>query len=111
MSALADPTRRTILGRLSAGEASVNELAEPFEISLPAISRHLKVLEGAGLIERGRNRQWRPCRLRAGPLREVAGWIDGYRRFWEGGFDRMDAYLDELEDRATGKETGDDKDC
>jgi DNA-binding transcriptional ArsR family regulator len=81
-AALADPTRRAILDRLTAGAVSVKELAEPFEISLPAISRHLKVLERAGLITRGREAQWRPCRLEAGPLQEVAGWVEKYRRFW-----------------------------
>lgn len=91
--ALADPTRRAILARLTQGEATVNELAEPFEISLPAISRHLKVLESAGLISRGREAQWRPCRLEAEPLRQVDGWLEKYRRFWEGSFDKMDAYL------------------
>jgi len=84
-AAIADPTRRAILDRLAAGEASVTELAEPFQISLPAISRHLKVLERAGLITRGRAAQWRPCRLEAGPLQEVAGWVDKYRRFWDSG--------------------------
>lgn len=93
LSALADPTRRAILARLSDGEATVNELAQPFAISLPAISRHLKVLESAGLISRGREAQWRPCKLRAEPLREVDGWVGRYRRFWEGSFDKMDAYL------------------
>lgn len=96
LSALADPTRRAILARLSQGAATVNELAEPFDISLPSVSRHLKVLEGAGLISRGREAQWRPCRLEAAPLREVDGWLGRYRKFWEGSFDRMDAYLDEL---------------
>jgi DNA-binding transcriptional ArsR family regulator len=93
LSALADPTRRAILTRLSQGEATVNELAAPFTISLPAISRHLKVLEGAGLISRGREAQWRPCRLEAEPLKELDGWLGRYRRFWEGSFDKMDAYL------------------
>jgi DNA-binding transcriptional ArsR family regulator len=96
LSALADPTRRAILARLSQGEATVGELAAPFEISLPAVSRHLKVLESAGLIARGREAQWRPCRLEAAPLRDVAGWIESYRRFWEGSFDKMDAYLAQL---------------
>ncbi|MCB1219518.1 MAG: winged helix-turn-helix transcriptional regulator [Planctomycetales bacterium] len=96
-SALADPTRRAILDRLSRGEASVSELAKPFRISQPAISRHLKVLEEAGLIERGRNAQWRPCRISAEPLREVADWVGEYRRFWEQSFDRLDAYLKELQ--------------
>jgi DNA-binding transcriptional ArsR family regulator len=96
LSALADPTRRAILSRLAQGEATVSELAEPFEISLPAISRHLKVLEGAGLISRGRDAQWRPCRLEAAPLRSLDGWLERYRRFWEGGFEKMDTYLAEL---------------
>ena len=93
LSALADPTRRAILARLSTGPATVTELAEPFDISLPAISRHLKVLETAGLISRGREAQWRPCRLEAEPLRQLDGWLGKYRKFWEGSFDRMDAYL------------------
>lgn len=96
LSALADPTRRAILARLSQGAATVNEIAEPFDISLPSISRHLKVLEGAGLIARGREAQWRPCRLEAAPLKEVDGWLERYRRFWEGSLDRMDAYLNEI---------------
>lgn len=96
LSALADPTRRAILARLSRGEASVNELAAPFAISLPAISRHLKVLEGAGLITRGRAAQQRPCRLDPGALKAVDGWLERYRRFWDGSFDRMDAYLAEI---------------
>ncbi|MBX9450949.1 MAG: metalloregulator ArsR/SmtB family transcription factor [Mesorhizobium sp.] len=96
LAALADPTRRAMLARLSQGEATVNELAEPFEISLPAISRHLKVLETAGLISRGRSAQWRPCRLEAAPLKEVDGWLARYRAHWEGSFDKMGAYLTEL---------------
>jgi DNA-binding transcriptional ArsR family regulator len=96
LSALADPTRRAILARLTEGEATVNELAQPFEISLPAISRHLKVLEGAGLISRGRTAQWRPCRLEAEPLQALDGWLEPYRRFWDASFDKMDAYLAEL---------------
>jgi DNA-binding transcriptional ArsR family regulator len=103
--ALADPTRRAILARLAAGEASVSTLAEPFEMSMPAVSKHLKVLERAGLITRGRERQWRPARLEAGPLREVAEWAERYRRFWEESYDRLDEYLDELQGR--GKERGD----
>ena len=94
--ALADPTRRAILARLAEGEASVSELSEPFEISQPAITKHLKVLERAGLISRGRVAQSRPCRLEAGPLREVADWVEQYRRFWEQSFDRLDEYLHEL---------------
>lgn len=95
-AALADPTRRAILARLSLGEASVSDIAQPFDISLQAVSRHLKVLEGAGLIQRGRTAQWRPCRLDTTPLQEVDGWLALYRRFWEGSFDRMDAYLAEI---------------
>jgi DNA-binding transcriptional ArsR family regulator len=97
--ALADPTRRAILARLVAGEASVTELASPFAMSMPAISKHLKVLERAGLIARGREAQWRPCRLRAGPLQEVAGWVEHYRQFWEQSFDRLDDYLRELQQK------------
>lgn len=98
-SALADPTRRAILARLALGETTVTELAEPFEMSLPAISKHLKVLERAGLIARGRDAQWRPCRLEAGPLKDVAGWVETYRRFWDDSFDRLDGYLRELQTR------------
>lgn len=96
LAALADPTRRAILARLVTGEASVNELAEPFDISLPAVSRHLKVLETAGLISRGRDAQWRPCRLEPAPLKKVDDWLEHYRRFWSGSFDKMDDYLAEL---------------
>jgi DNA-binding transcriptional ArsR family regulator len=96
-SALADPTRRAILARLSAGEATVTELAGPFEISLPAISRHLKVLEQAGLISRGRDAQWRPCRIETRALEEVDGWVERYRKLWHRSFDRMDAYLAEIQ--------------
>ena len=96
-TALADPTRRAILARLTLGEASVNELAEPFDISLPAVSKHLKVLERAGLIARGREAQWRPCTLQAGPLKDIADWVEQYRRFWEQSFDRLDHYLCELQ--------------
>ena len=92
-SALADPTRRAILARLASGETSVTELAEPFDMSLPAISKHLKVLERAGLVARGREAQWRPCRLNAGPLKDAAHWVEHYRRFWEQSFDRLDDYL------------------
>lgn len=97
--ALADPTRRAILARLASGEASVTELARPFDMSMPAISKHLKVLERAGLITRGREAQWRPCRLEAGPLGDVAGWVEHYRRFWDESFDRLDDYLQELKHR------------
>ena len=96
-AALADPTRRAILGRLARGEASVNELAAPFKISLPGISKHLKVLERAGLITRGREAQWRPCRLEARPLKDVDQWVEHYRRFWEESFDRLDDYLREIQ--------------
>ncbi len=96
-AALADPTRRAILARLAAGEASVTELAAPFEMSLPAISKHLKVLERARLIARGREAQWRPCRLEAGPLKDAADWLEHYRRFWEQSFDRLDDYLRKLQ--------------
>ncbi|HET7464998.1 MAG TPA: metalloregulator ArsR/SmtB family transcription factor [Longimicrobium sp.] len=95
-AALADPTRRAILGRLARGEATVTELAQPFDMSMPAISKHLKVLERAGLIERGREAQWRPCRLHAEPLREADDWIEQYRRFWEESFDKLGEYLREL---------------
>jgi DNA-binding transcriptional ArsR family regulator len=105
-AALADPTRRAILARLAAGDASVTELAEPFAMSLPAVSKHLKVLERAGLIARGRERQWRPARLQAGPLREVAEWTERYRRFWEESYDRLDEYLEELQGRGKGKGDG-----
>ncbi len=108
-AALADPTRRAILTRLSAGEASVMELAEPFEMSLPGISKHLKVLERAGLITRTREAQWRPCRLRPEPLQRASGWIEQYRRFWEESFDRLDEYLAQLqagdEDAAKGDDS------
>ena len=96
-AALADPTRRAILAHLARGEASVTELAQPFEMSLPAISKHLKVLERAGLITRGREAQWRPCRLEAEPLKDAADWIEQYRQFWEESFDRLDEYLQELQ--------------
>lgn len=96
LAALADPTRRAILARLAAGEATVNELAEPFDISLPAVSRHLKVLEQAGLISRGREAQWRPARLEVGPLQDLDSWLAVYRRFWEGSFDKMETYLASL---------------
>lgn len=95
-AALADPTRRAILARLAAGEMSVTELAKPFDMSLPAISKHLKVLEKAGLIERGREAQWRPCRLQAAPLKSASDWIEQYREFWEGSLDRLADYLQDL---------------
>jgi DNA-binding transcriptional ArsR family regulator len=97
--ALADPTRRAILARLASGEASVTELSEPFAMSMPAVSKHLKVLERAGLIARGREAQWRPCRLQAAPLEDVAGWVEHYRRFWEQSLERLDDYLRELKKR------------
>ncbi len=96
-AALADPTRRAILARLASGEASVTELAEPFDMSLPAISKHLKVLERAELIERGREAQWRPCRLHARPLKGAADWLETYRVFWEQSLDRLEDYLKELQ--------------
>lgn len=102
-AALADPTRRAILSRLATGEASVTELARPFAMSMPAISKHLKVLEHAGLIARGRDAQWRPCRLEAGPLRIVADWVEPYRRFWESRFDRLDDYLRTVQARPKRK--------
>ena len=98
-AALADPTRRAILARLSAGAASVTELAQPFAMSLPAISKHLKVLERAGLIARARDAQWRPCSLAAQPLKDVADWVEHYRVFWEQSFDRLDEYLRELQEK------------
>ncbi len=103
-AALADPTRRAILARLADGETTVTALAEPFDISLPAISKHLKVLERAGLITRGRDAQWRPCRLDAGPMRDVADWIKDYRRFWEESFSRLDAYLRDLQAKEKERE-------
>ena len=96
-SALADPTRRAILARLARGEATVGEIAEPFAMSLPAVSKHLKVLERAGLITRGREAQWRPCRIEPGPLKDVVGWLEHYRRFWDESFDRLDEYLQQLQ--------------
>ena len=99
-SALADPTRRAILERLSRSEATVLELAAPFAMSLPAVSKHLKVLERAGLITRGREAQWRPCRLEASPLKDVADWVEEYRRYWEEKFDRLDDYLKELQKKS-----------
>ena len=102
LSALADPTRRAILARLSMGDASVTELAGPFEMSLPAVSKHLKVLERAGLIVRGREAQWRPCRLKAGPLKDVADWLEHYRRFWDESLDRLEDYLRALQKPTEG---------
>src|SRR5712692_6561822 len=99
LAALSDPTRRAILARLATGQATVTELAAPFAMSMPAVSRHLKVLEHAGLITRGREAQWRPCRITAAPLKDVADWVAHYRRFWDEGFDRLDAYLRELKSR------------
>src|SRR5580692_6956272 len=98
-SALADPTRRAILARLASGEASVTELAKPFDMSMPAISKHLKVLERASLIARGRDAQWRPCRLRAAPLKDIAEWVEHYRSSWEESFDRLDEYLKEVKNK------------
>ena len=103
-AALADPTRRAILARLARGEASVSELSEPFEMSLPAVSKHLKVLEKAGLITRGRNAQWRPCKLNGAGLKDVFDWVAEYRRFWEASFDRLDAYLKEIQNKDASNE-------
>jgi len=103
LSALADPTRRAILARLASGEATVGELAEPFPMSLPGISKHLKVLERAGLIARGRTAQWRPCRLEAAALKEVADWVEHYRRFWEASLDRLDQYLKDVQATETNR--------
>ena len=109
-SALADPTRRAILARLGQGEASVNALAKPFKISLPGISKHLKVLENAGLVSRSREAQWRPCRLQAAPLKEVAAWTESYRKHWERSFDRLDDYLAQIQSKAkTQKNDGKEK--
>ena len=105
-AALADPTRRAILTRLASGEATVTELARPFEMTLPAVSKHLKVLERAGLIERSRERQWRPARIQAEPLRAVAEWTLGYREFWEERYERLDEYLQELQGRGPSKGPG-----
>lgn len=107
-AALADPTRRAILARLAVGEATVTELAAPFALSLPAISKHLKVLQRAGLIEQGRQAQWRPCRLKPEGLRDVADWVGEYRRHWEASFDRLDEYLRELQDKETTHDAGTD---
>jgi DNA-binding transcriptional ArsR family regulator len=102
-AALADPTRRAILARLSTGEVTVNELAKPFDMSLPAVSKHLRVLENAGLISRGREAQWRPCRLEGERLRQVADWVEEYRAVWEQRFDRLDAFLTEIQKREAKK--------
>jgi DNA-binding transcriptional ArsR family regulator len=107
-AALADPTRRAILRRLASGEATVTELSTPFAMTQPAVSKHLKVLERAGLIERGRERQWRPARLQAEPLRAVAEWTLGYREFWEERYDRLDEYLEELQGRGDERKGRDD---
>ena len=112
-AALADPTRRAILARLALGETSVKELAQPFDMSLPAISKHLKVLEGAGLISRGREAQWRPCRIDGTALKDVDNWLERYRRFWDESFDRLDDYLRELqakeETRVSKRKTSNDE--
>jgi DNA-binding transcriptional ArsR family regulator len=105
-AALADPTRRAILARLMTGETSVTELAAPFDMSLPAISKHLKVLERAGLIARSREAQWRPCRLEAGPMKDASDWLEHYRKFWEQSFDRLDDYLRELQGKGKVKRRG-----
>jgi DNA-binding transcriptional ArsR family regulator len=105
--ALADPTRRAILARLAQGETTVSELASPFPISLPAVTKHLKVLEGAGLITRGRHAQWRPCRIEPQPLRDAAGWMDTYRELWEAKLDRLDSYLRDVQNAAPKEQTDD----
>ena len=107
-AALADPTRRAILARLVTGEASVTELAAPFQMTMPAVSKHLKVLERAGLIARGREAQWRPCRLEGEPLRDVAEWMEPYRRFWDDSYARLDAYLQMIQDGTSEEPTDDD---
>jgi DNA-binding transcriptional ArsR family regulator len=108
-SALADPTRRAILARLARGEATVNELAAPFALSLPGVSKHLKVLQRAGLITQGRKAQWRPCRLEAAALEDAAAWLEQYRHLWEGRFDRLDEYLRDLQGEQQEKEQDDDR--
>jgi DNA-binding transcriptional ArsR family regulator len=105
-AALADPTRRAILARLAEGECSVSELAAPFEMSMPAVSKHLRVLERAGLIVQRREAQWRPCRIEAGPLKEVADWTERYRKIWEERLDRLDTYLQQLKSKTKTKEKG-----
>jgi DNA-binding transcriptional ArsR family regulator len=102
-SALADPTRRAILARLAQGEASVKDLAEPFKISPPAVTKHLKVLQRAGLITQGRQAQWRPCRLEAAPLKDIAEWAEGYRRFWDASYERLDSYLEHMKEEEERK--------
>ena len=104
-AALADPTRRAILARLIQGETSVTELAQPFAMSLPAVSKHLKVLEKAGLVSRGREAQWRPCRLDAGPLKDITDWLEPYRKLWEARFDRLEAYLKQVQSEETRNRT------
>jgi DNA-binding transcriptional ArsR family regulator len=106
-AALADPTRRAILARLADGEATVTQIAAPFDMSLPGVSKHLRVLQRAGLIEQGRDAQWRPCRLDAEPLRDVAAWVGQYRRFWEESFDRLDDYLRELQAKESKRDNHD----
>jgi DNA-binding transcriptional ArsR family regulator len=108
-AALADPTRRAILARLAQGEASVKDLSAPFDMTQPAISKHLRVLERAGLIEQGRQAQWRPRRLRAGPLRDISDWVNQYRRHWEESFERLDAYFREIQESQQGKGDDDDR--
>jgi len=109
-AALADPTRRAILARLADGEATVSELAEPFAMSLPAVSKHLKVLQNAGLIGKSRDGQWRPCRIEAGPLKAASDWMGNYRRFWEESFERLDDYLVELQAKENARNAGADSD-
>ena len=109
-AALADPTRRAILARLAQGEATVKDLSTPFDMSQPAISKHLRVLERAGLIEQGRQAQWRPRRLRAGPLRDIADWVNQYKRHWEESFERLDAYLRDLQDEQEQQGDDDERD-
>ena len=105
-SALADPTRRAILARLATGEASVQELSRPFDMTLPAVSKHLKVLQRAGLVEQGRRAQWRPCRIKAEPLKDAADWVEQYRALWEERFDRLDSYLQELKQKSETEDGG-----
>ena len=105
--ALADPTRRAILARLASGEATVNELAEPFHLKLPTVSKHLKVLQRAGLVSQGRKAQWRPCRLEPAPLKDVADWVDRYRRIWDERLSRLDAYLIELQEKEKSRDDND----